>query len=165
MNIALCGMMGCGKSTVAAVIAEKYGYKLVDTDAEIEKIYGPINDIFARYGEGYFRKIEGQTIKDCLSHGDKLIISLGGGAVLSEENVAAIKNAAKLVYLRTEAENLIKRLKNSTNRPLLNGTMRDRVVQILAQREPVYEGVADKIVDTDGLDASLTAQKVMETVL
>lgn len=164
MNIALCGMMGCGKTTVARIIAQKYGRPLIDVDCEIVKSFGPIQSIFSERGEEFFRKIESQTIDKICSEHSQAVIALGGGAVLRRENIERLKSCSKLVYLRTKAENLVKRLENTDDRPLLNGTMRDRVIEILAERAPVYERAADKIIDTDGLSPENVAEAVWESV-
>lgn len=165
MNIALCGMMGCGKTTVANIISNKYHLPLIDTDAIIVKRYGAISDIFATEGEQYFRRIEADTILECCSQDGNFVIALGGGAVLNEKNVLNLKNGGKIVYLRTKEENLAKRLKNSTDRPLLKGTMRDIITDILAKRAPIYERVADIIVDTDALSAEEVADVIARNVL
>ena len=161
MNIALCGMMGCGKSTVAKILSEKYNFKLIDTDEIIVKKYGVISDIFDKMGEEYFRKIEAQVISRFCTSDSKAVIALGGGAVLREENVNNLKANGKIVYLRTEGANLAKRLKNTTDRPLLRGTMCDIIDEILAKRAPIYENVADLIVDTDGLLPEEVAEAIV----
>lgn len=165
MNIALCGMMGCGKSTVAKIIARDYGYTLIDTDSLIEEKYGPISAIFEREGEAFFRATESEIIAQNCANCDKCVIALGGGAVLKEENVKALKSCAKLIYLRASEENLVKRLENSADRPLLKGTMRDRVAEILGKRERIYASVSDFAVDTDGLTPGEIAKKVLEYML
>lgn len=165
MNIVLCGMMGCGKSTVAKILSEKYGFNLIDTDALIVEKYGVIADIFAEKGEEYFREIESQIILEYCSKTAGSVIALGGGAVLMEENVRNLKTNGKIVYLRTEEENLAKRLKNTTDRPLLRGTMRDVIGEILTKRAPIYERAADKIVDTDDLSPEIIADIIVRTVL
>lgn len=165
MNIALCGMMGCGKSTVAQIISRKYGLPLIDTDEIIAKKYGTIADIFEQKGEEYFRKIEAETIAEFCIKDIGAVIALGGGAVLAEENVRNLKVNGKIVYLRTKEENLTKRLLNTTDRPLLKGTMRDIIADILLKRTPVYESVADIVVDTDELSPEKIADVIGERIL
>lgn len=165
MNIALCGMMGCGKTTVAAVLAEKYNLPLKDTDEIIVNRYGEISDIFARKGEDYFRKLESEVIAEICEKDGNFVIALGGGAVLSNKNVCNLKRYGKIVYLRTKEENLVKRLKKTSDRPLLQGTMRDRISQILSVRAPIYENAADFVIDTDGLSPQEIAIKIGEMIL
>ncbi len=165
MNIALCGMMGCGKTTVAKILAEKFNKSLKDTDEIIVGRYGTIADIFAQKGEEYFRKIEAEVIAEISSKDGNFVIALGGGAVLREENVRNLKRYGKIVYLRTEEENLVKRLEKTTDRPLLQGTMRDRISQIMRFRAPIYENAADFVIDTDGLSPQKIAIKIGEIIL
>lgn len=162
MNIALCGMMGCGKTTVAKILAEKLNATLIDTDEIIVSRYGVISDIFEKYGEEYFRNLEEEVIAEVSAKDGNFVIALGGGAVLREQNVSNIKRFGQIVYLRTKVENLTKRLKNGTGRPLLQGTMCDIIGQILQKRAPIYEQVADKILDTDGLTPNEVAIKIRE---
>jgi shikimate kinase len=90
MNLILCGMMGAGKTTVAKALAKLTGYQSYDTDAEIVKKHGNISDIFARFGEEYFRDLETQTVKELVNE-QNAIISVGGGLVLRQENVEILK--------------------------------------------------------------------------
>ncbi len=162
MNIALCGMMGCGKTTVAKILAENINAELVDTDEIIVNRYGVISDIFEKYGEEYFRNIEEEVVAEVSAKDGNFVIALGGGAVLRGQNVSNLKRYGKIVYLRTEVENLTKRLENSTDRPLLQGIMCDVIGQILQKRASVYEKAADEIIDTDGLTPNEIAIKIGE---
>lgn len=94
-NIFLIGFMGAGKSTIAKVLKEKLNVPLCEMDemiAEQQKM--AISDIFAQYGETYFRDLETQLVKD-ISEKDGVIVSCGGGAVLREENVSFMKEMAE----------------------------------------------------------------------
>lgn len=120
MNIVLCGMMGVGKTSVGIEIARISGRRWLDTDDVITEKYGKISDIFEFYGEEYFRNIETKTIKD-VSRADNMVISTGGGAVLREENVNLLKSGGcVIVYLKAEANTLLKRISaRRESRPLL----------------------------------------------
>lgn len=161
MNIVLCGMMGCGKTSVAAELA-KLGYKVIDTDALIVERYGDINGIFASRGEQYFRDIEAQITEEIAKNYSGAVISLGGGCVLRAENVKNLKASGKIFYLRAKAETLIDRLKGDTSRPLLKGGLEERVNSILSVRSGIYEDVADFIIDTDGLSPAEIAQIIKD---
>ena len=165
MNIALCGMMGCGKTTVAKILSENYSLPLIDTDAKIVESYGKISDIFDEKGEQYFREIESRIIAKYCTQDKNFVIALGGGAVLNDINVLNLKKSGKIVYLRTKAETLAERLKNSTDRPLLRGTMRDIIDEILSKRAPIYERAADLCVDTDNLSPEKIACIIAEELL
>ena len=149
MNIVLCGMMGCGKTTVAAELAAR-GYTVVDTDEVIVGRYGDINGIFAA---------------DVAKKYDGAVISLGGGCVLRAGNVKNLKTTGRIFYLRAKAETLIKRLKGDTSRPLLQGGLEEKVNSILSARAHIYESVADFIIDTDGLTPAEIAKIIEDTVL
>lgn len=165
MNIVLCGMMGCGKSAVAAAYSALYGVQSVDTDGVIVQRHGEINTIFKEQGEQAFRDIETEVCKELASTLNGCVIALGGGCVLREQNVAALKASGKIFYLRTQAQTIINRLRGDKTRPLLQGGLEERVNTILAQRAHVYEGVADYIIDTDCLTPQEIAKKIREYVL
>ena len=165
MNVVLCGMMGCGKSTVAERFSQLFGAPSVDTDKIIEERFGSINGIFAAHGEAYFRDIEAEITAETSKKYSNAVISLGGGCVLRSENVKNLKATGKIFYLRAQAQTLIERLKGDTSRPLLRGGLEERVDKILAERSQVYESVADFIIDTDGLTPTEIAQKIKEAIL
>ena len=105
MNIVLFGMMAAGKSTVGECLALAMCRPFVDTDRLIVERYGEITEIFERHGEGYFRVLEGEIVKELVQK-DGQVIAVGGGLVLSEENVSLLKRNGKMVYLRGAVETL-----------------------------------------------------------
>ena len=149
MNIVLCGMMGCGKTTVAAALSRLTGMERRDTDEEIVKKYGRIADIFEKYGEARFREIETEEVEE-LSRLDRLIIATGGGCVLSQKNVEILKRGGKIVFLSTSPEELIARVAGDTERPLLAGGAERRIRELLCVRTPKYLAAADMVTGTDG---------------
>ena len=164
MNIVLSGMMGSGKTTVAAALSS-FGYVTVDIDALIVERYGEINAIFANQGEERFREIEAEVTGE-VAHGyDGAVISLGGGCVLRKENVNNLKQSGKIFYLRATADTIINRLRGDATRPLLQGDLAQKVNAILASRSEIYEKTADVIIDTDGLTPAEIAIKIRETTL
>lgn len=165
MNVVLCGMMGCGKTAVSKAYSAIYGVEKVDTDEVIVERYGDISAIFASQGEEAFRNIETLVTKEVAASYDNAVISLGGGCVLRSENVEALKQTGKIFYLRTKAETIIKRLKGDSTRPLLQGDLEERVNSILSKRSSVYEGVADIIIDTDGLTPEEIAKKIRTKIV
>lgn len=160
MNIVLCGMMGCGKTTVAAELSRLTGMEQTDTDAEIVKEYGRIADIFEKYGEARFREIETQTVARITSR-DNIIIATGGGCVLNSANVEYLKRNGKIFFLQTRAETLIKRVEGDTERPLLAGGAEKRINELLPARTPKYLAAADYVVDTDGAEPEEIALKII----
>lgn len=160
MNIVLCGMMGCGKTTVAAELSRLTGMEQTDTDAEIVNEYGRIADIFEKYGEARFREIETQTVAR-ISSRDNIIIATGGGCVLNSANVEYLKRNGKIFFLQTRAETLVKRVEGDTERPLLAGGAEKRINELLPARTPKYLAAADYVVDTDGAEPEEIALKII----
>ncbi len=164
MNLILCGMMGAGKTTIGIKIAEKTGKRWYDTDGLIVDKYGKISDIFEYYGEAHFRKLETEIVKE-LSKQDDLVISTGGGLVLKKENNELLQEKGKIVFLRASLDTLSKRLKVDGNRPLLQTStesIRDRLSRLMSERAPVYEHVADYVVDVDEKTPDEIAEEIIE---
>ena len=162
MNIVLCGMMGVGKSSVGVRIAEMTGRMWYDTDVVITDRHGRISDIFEYYGEAHFRSLETEIVRE-LSGRDGLVISTGGGLVLKPENSELLKQNGKIFFMRASFETLLKRVRADETRPLLKNTGKTAgaLGNLLAQRTPVYEHVADYIVDTDGKSVDEVAEEVV----
>ena len=101
-NIVLIGMMGCGKSTVGALLAEKLGLTLVDTDALIEAREGrSISEIFAADGEGYFRDQE-LGVSEELARRQGLVIACGGGLPMRPDCIGSLKYSGTVIWLRRD---------------------------------------------------------------
>lgn len=160
MNIVLCGMMGCGKTTVAEELSRITGRESVDTDAEIVKRHGRIADIFEKFGESRFREIETEEVER-LSSRDGLIIATGGGCVLYDRNVRILKRGGKIFFLEAPAETLISRLEGDTERPLLAGGAAKRVNELLPMRTPLYLAAADCVIHTAGLTPTEIVKKIL----
>lgn len=152
MNIVLIGFMGSGKTTVGKALSAKCGKEFLDTDALIEAKEGrKISEIFAKEGEGHFRKLEYAALKSLLDAKDK-IISTGGGIVTYPDNRGLLKKAGKVVYLRVKPETVVKRLEGDESRPLLVGDDKlSKVENLLSSRKAMYEDAADIIIDVDYL--------------
>lgn len=161
MNIVLVGMPGSGKTTVSRALSALTGVKLYDTDEEIVKKYGAINDIFENYGEQAFRNLETEAVRK-VSELDGVIISTGGGCIMREENTRLFKRNGKIVFLRTTLSTLIKRIDGNTDRPLLKSGAVEKMTELLKVRTPVYEAAADYTVDTDGLSPEEIAKIISE---
>lgn len=138
-NIILIGFMGVGKTTVGKLLAQRIGYRFVDADRVIEKETGlSIPQIFSRYGEGYFRQLEGQTIRRVLSHSG-IVLATGGGAVMDPANFSFLMENGCVVALDAGEETLWERLKSCKDRPMLySDNPRERMRALLEMRRPVY---------------------------
>lgn len=164
MNLILCGMMGSGKTTIGIKIAQRTGKSFVDTDTVIEERYGKIPDIFARYGEEYFRGLEREIVQE-LSVKEGLIISTGGGLVLCEKNVNALQKNGKIVFLRASLETLSHRLSADSTRPMLQSATESvtaRIAKLLEKRTPVYEKAASYVVDVDNKSVDEIANEIIK---
>ena len=161
MNIILCGMMGVGKTSVGVKIAEFTGRRWFDTDVVISDRHGSISDIFEFYGEAHFRALETDVVRE-LSVLDGLVISTGGGLVLKPENSELLKKNGKIFFMRASFETLLKRVRADENRPLLKdmGKTSETLGILLTQRTPIYERVADHIIDTDGKSVEEVAREI-----
>ncbi|MCR8641852.1 shikimate kinase [Paenibacillus sp. N1-5-1-14] len=146
-NILLIGFMGTGKSTVGLKLAEQLGWTFVDTDQEIVKQAGrTIPQIFAEDGEGYFRELESEVICQVLS-GTNQVVSFGGGAVLNPVNCTNMQKNGCVITLTAPLDTIVERVQGDTNRPLLQGDVRERVATMMEQRQGLYD-FSDFNIDT-----------------
>lgn len=162
-HIFLIGFMGCGKSTNAECLAEMTGARQVEMDQMIVENEGmAIADIFEEKGEAYFRELETELIKS-FAGVEPAVISCGGGAVLKEENVRLMKESGKIVLLTAEPETIYERVKDSTERPVLNGNMNvGYIEELMEKRRSKYEAAADVKVATDGKTAEEICGEILE---
>lgn len=149
-NIFLIGFMGAGKSTIARCLQKELSMELVEMDERIVKEQGmSINDIFEQKGEAGFRDIESQLVID-LGNQEKSIVSCGGGVVVRPENVENMKKSGKIIFLTATPETILDRVKDGTDRPLLNGHMNvEYISEMMSKRLDLYEAAADYKVATD----------------
>ena len=149
-NIVLIGFMGSGKSTISDYLSTVFDMKLVEMDQVIaEKEEMSIPDIFATYGEEYFRNLETNLLKE-LQTGQNCIISCGGGVALRQENVVEMKKNGRVVLLTASPETIFERVKDSNDRPILDGNKNvEFIAGLMEQRREKYEAAADVVVQTD----------------
>lgn len=150
MTIALVGMPGSGKSTAGRQLARHLDWPFVDSDAEIERELGhSISAHFASHGEASFRDVEERVIERLSQPGEPRVLATGGGAVLRERNRAhLLRPGNTVVYLRSTPEELARRLKHDTQRPLLHGGDALRKLRELFRvRDPLYREVATFVLD------------------
>lgn len=161
-HIALIGFMGTGKSSVSRELHKVTGWPEIDTDQKIVDMEGyPISQIFSEKGESYFRRLETDLI-DELGPLPPGIISCGGGMALRDINVKKLHAIADVVLLTATPETIYDRVKDSTNRPLLNGNMNIPYIrELMEKRRPFYEKAANIVVSTDGRTVSEIAGEIL----
>lgn len=147
--IALVGLPGSGKTTVGRMLARRLQLPFFDADARIEQRIGcSIRDFFAAEGEPRFRDIEEDVIDELSALGDG-VLSTGGGAVLRAANRQRLRSRCKVVYLHAQPEDLARRLRRDTQRPLLQvDDPLKRLRELHAVRDPLYRETAHFVIET-----------------
>ena len=164
-NLFLIGFMGTGKSTVAARMKEALLLELIEMDEELVRREGmSISELFKTKGEPYFRDAETQLIYD-IQKKSGCIVSCGGGVVMRQQNVDAMREKGKIVLLTAEPETVYERVKDSNARPLLNGRMNvEAIRELMEQRREAYERAADIRIATDGKTAEQIVEEIREKI-
>mgnify|MGYP000098926521 CR=1 FL=1 len=162
-HLVLVGLMGVGKSTVARVLGERLGRRVVDTDAVIEATTGrTVRQIFAEDGEPAFRELETQVLLDALAEPEPVVVAAAGGVVLSERNRAALTDGrARVVWLVADTALLADRVRAGVHRPALDGDPAGTLRRMHEVREPLYREVADVVVGVDGRSVSDVVEAVL----
>ncbi len=154
--------MGTGKTSTGRALAERLGRKFVDMDAMIEeRERRSIPTIFAENGEVYFRKLERALVQE-LAECNELVIAPGGGIVLNPDNIRDFSRTGLVVCLRASPEQILRRVGNDANRPLLHGG--DKLLKIrdlLAKRQSLYDAIPAQI-ETDGLTPAQVADLILK---
>lgn len=150
--VALVGLPGGGKSTVGRQLAKRIGARFLDSDTVLEERIGmPIRQFFEQFGEAAFRDHEEAVIDSLTSdaQGGALVLATGGGALLRPVNRERLKARTTVVYLRSTPEELYRRLRHDTQRPLLQvADPLAKLRELYEQRHPLYEQTAHYSVDT-----------------
>ena len=164
-NLFLIGFMGAGKSSVSAGLGRMLGREVVEMDQRIAAQEGmSIPELFAQKGEPYFRACETALLKS-FAQGAPRIVSCGGGVPLREENVVAMRESGTVVLLTASPEAILERVKDSDERPLLQGHKDVSYIAVLMeQRRPRYEAAADITVDTSQLNIEEVCRQVLRQV-
>lgn len=142
-NIVLIGMPGCGKTTVGRALAQRLGREFVDTDEMIERKTGKrVSEIFAEKGELYFRKLEKEAVCEA-SRLRGAIIATGGGAILNDQNVRALKRSGRIYFIERELENIVP----TPDRPL--SMTKEQLRALYRCRRERYLGALDRLIRSD----------------
>lgn len=146
--LVLIGLMATGKSTVGRLVAARLGWRLLDTDQVLVDRHGPIPGIFRELGETGFRKLEAAVVAEVLDAADnRTVVSLGGGSVL-HPGTRQLLASTFVVFLDADLATVLPRLAGDLDRPLLAGNAGERWSSLERERRPVYEALADMVIDT-----------------
>lgn len=161
-NIVLVGFMGTGKSAVGKLLAERLAFWFLDMDELIEARAGkPITRIFAEEGEPRFRAMERELVRE-LAQQRGLVVATGGGIVLNPDNLRDFSRSGLVVCLSAAPEEILRRVGNSTHRPLLNQPDPAAAIRnLLAKRQALYDAIPFQI-DTTGLSAAEVADLILK---
>lgn len=164
-SIFLVGMMGAGKTTLGRQIARHLKRDFIDLDHEIEARCGvPVATIFDIEGETGFRRRETEVLDIC-SRRSAIVLATGGGAILAEKNRQMLQQRGVVVYLRASINELFRRLERDKTRPLLQTeNPRERLADLLDQRVPLYEQVADVIFETGSTPVHLASKQLLHVL-
>lgn len=164
MNILLTGFMGAGKTSVGRKLAKRLGYRFIDTDSEIEREQGcSVPDIFKYAGESCFRNFETRLLEKLQTQNNS-IIATGGGMVLRQENRELMRKIGKRVFLKVSVEELLLRLRQDKQRPLLQQKHPEELIQLmLKERTPIYEE-AECIIDTSKLSPQQMVSEIIRSI-
>ena len=164
-NIFLIGPMGAGKSTIGRHLADELHLDFFDSDQEIERRTGAdITWIFDLEGEEGFRKREENVIYD-LTDKQGIVLATGGGSVMNKDVRNRLSARGIVVYLQTTIDKQVARTQRDKRRPLLQHGEPETVLRELAEvRNPLYEEVADYVIDTDDQSARAVANQIVSKI-
>jgi len=164
-TVALVGMMGAGKTSVGKRLAARLEVPFRDADQEIEDAAGlTVAEIFAKFGEPYFRDGERRVIARLLGEPPH-VLATGGGAIMDEATRAGMKSAAFTIWLKAPVGLLLSRVKKRDTRPLLkDGDMRQTMEKLLQLREPVY-AQADMTIESADEPHGASVDRIVEALI
>ena len=164
-NIYLVGFMGTGKTAAGKAVAKKKKLQFVDLDELIElREKRVISDIFAKYGEPYFRKVEKRVLKE-VSQEKKFVVACGGGIVLDKGNIKIMKDTGIIICLTASFQVILERTRAYRHRPLLNVSKPRKQIELLLKLRSPYYAQADKTIDTSKLSIKETVEKILKPAL
>ncbi len=157
--------MGVGKTTVGTKLSKKLGHYFIDSDYEIEdRERKTIPEIFAQNGEEYFRSLEEKIIKEIALRDEEIVLSIGGGGFVSEKTREILKEKAITIWLDAPIQEILRRIGNKNNRPLLQNKNKRLVLEELAKkRYPIY-AKADLKFETANSNREVLINKIISKI-
>jgi len=154
-------MRGSGKTAVGRLLAQRLGKRFIEMDELIATRLGmSITEVVKQYGWEKFREVEEEVTRE-VAKLDNVVNATGGGVVTREKNVQALKKKGKLVWLKAGSDTLLARIGQDRSRPSLTGKSRGEDTEtVLAERTPIYERVADFVIDTEGKSPEEAAEAI-----
>lgn len=154
--------MATGKTTLGKEVAKKKKWRFLDLDELITlREKRSIADIFVKYGEAYFRRIEKRVLKEVAKE-DRFVVACGGGIVMDKENIKLMQESGKVVCLTTPTEEILKRTRGYSHRPLLNVKDPGKQIELLLKlRQPFYAKIK-KTVDTSKYSIKQAAERILK---
>jgi shikimate kinase len=164
-RVILIGPMGSGKTTIGRIIAQRLGLEFRDTDQTIETTVGrSISDIFLEDGEDAFRTLEKKILRDELLS-DDTVLALGGGAPISIDAQSALRAiASPVIYLDVSLATVAPRIGFNRDRPLLINNPRGQWQSLMEARRPIYEAIADKVIDVNDKAQEKIVDEIVEAI-
>ncbi len=164
-RILLIGMMGSGKSTIGRALAARLGWPHLDSDAQVEQRTGrTVPEILEEDGEAAFRAEEKRALVEAATSDGPVVVSVAGGAVVDPDNRKRIRAAGTVVWLRAEVPSLLSRVGDGDGRPLLKGDLAGNLSRLYAQRLPIYEELADVVVDVDAVPPTEVVDRIVKAM-
>lgn len=162
MHFSLIGLPGSGKSTIGRHLARMWSLRFVDSDHVIEQRLGcSIAAFFAEHGEAAFRDLESQVLAQLLEATEPCVLSTGGGAVVRAQNREMLKAHSTVFYLQSLPEDIARRLRHDTSRPLMQGSdPLKRLRELLQVRGPLYREAAHYVVDAARQNTAQVSRKI-----
>ena len=158
-------MMASGKTTVGRIVAGRLGWAYVDSDEQVQERTGrTVKQIFDEDGEAAFRKEERLALEAAVADGQPRVISVAGGAILDPANRTLLREAGTVAWLRADPDVLAQRVEQSGqgHRPLLGDDPKGNLERLDAERRPIYEELAEVIVDVGGRTPDEVAEHLVQ---
>ena len=167
MNLILIGYRATGKTTLARLLSERLGWEWIDADDQIERRAGKsIKQIFDDDGQRAFRDLEAEVIADLCRRG-RLILAVGGGAPMRQQSRHVMHQSGKIVWLEAEPQTILARMSADASTPARRPNLTEKgpleeIIELLAEREPVYRELAHLVVDTEGKSPDELATEIVD---